>query len=435
MGKILRKLSALGPQPKRARVKRDGTKRRMSKEKKDRYEEFIRNAHGKILELVDEGAKTFNKEPGEVRNRIFTKTRISATGDLLWQAYVHVRAKEINAGKPKGERLKASKVATLLASELGEYKNRPKEEQAQWLQALKEHQADCDVQKRRNRKGEEVDHAHTINGIAREMGNAEMRYGLKSFFMAVRSDVQQRINPVILCSDEVKEFISLFLGKTPEQMARDFECWSINGEEGLLGRADRKNTNQLKSETRHSIQMRLNIAANALLGMDTPIEMNYTSYDRVIVGRYGLRLVGWPCGDCVCNPGNLTTKGELLKLHAALTNKTCRWEKVPEEELAALTAEMPPPKERSDKNKKRGSYKKRSKETGGGKETDIADAAKARGKKAGAAKKAAASKAAAAAARTAAPPTPTPATSATTTTTASTAPTPAPPAPTAATTV
>ncbi|EJD38511.1 hypothetical protein AURDEDRAFT_128840 [Auricularia subglabra TFB-10046 SS5] len=85
--------------PKRAHVKRDGTKRRMSKEKKDRYEEFIRNAHRKILELVDEGAKTFNKEPGEVRNRIFTKTRISATGDPLWQAYVHVRAKEINEGE------------------------------------------------------------------------------------------------------------------------------------------------------------------------------------------------------------------------------------------------------------------------------------------------------------------------------------------------
>ncbi|EJD38513.1 hypothetical protein AURDEDRAFT_128841 [Auricularia subglabra TFB-10046 SS5] len=266
-----------------------------------------------------------------------------------------------------------------------------------------------------------------------------MRYGLKSFFMAVRSDVQQRINPVIICSDEVKEFISLFLGKTPEQMARDFECWSINGEEGLLGRADRKNTNQLKSETRHSIQMRLNIAANALLGMDTTIEMNYTSYDRVIIGRYGLRLVGWPCGERVCNPGDLTTKGELLKLHMALTNKTCRWEKVPEEELATLTAEMPPPKERSDKNKKCSSYKKRGKDAGGNKETDVADAAKAHGKKAGAAKKAAAGKAAAAA-RTAAPPAPTPATTTTaptpaTTMTVPTALTPAPPAPTAAATV
>lgn len=64
------------------------------------------------------------------------------------------------------------------------------------------------------------------------MQNAELRYGLRSFFMAARSDAQQTIAPVILCSDEVKECIALFMGKTPEQMVRMFELWAVHGNDG-----------------------------------------------------------------------------------------------------------------------------------------------------------------------------------------------------------
>lgn len=64
------------------------------------------------------------------------------------------------------------------------------------------------------------------------MQSAELRYGLRSFFMAVRSDAQQKIAPVILCSDEVKECIALFMGKTPEQMVRMIELWGVHGNDG-----------------------------------------------------------------------------------------------------------------------------------------------------------------------------------------------------------
>lgn len=57
----------------------------------------------------------------------------------------------------------------IIAGERKTYTDHPKEKQDEWLRALKEYQADRDVQKRRNRKGEEIDHAHTVNNIASEV--------------------------------------------------------------------------------------------------------------------------------------------------------------------------------------------------------------------------------------------------------------------------
>lgn len=80
------------------------------------------------------------------------------------------------------------------------------------------------------------------------MANATIRYGLTTFFMGVRSDPQQRINPVFLCNDEVKEFLALYIGKTPEQMVRMFEVWAINGDAGeLVGSRISLRTNEGRS--------------------------------------------------------------------------------------------------------------------------------------------------------------------------------------------
>lgn len=113
--------------------------------------------------------------------------------------------------------------------------------------------------------------------------------------------------------------------------------------------------------------------------------MNYASYKTAIVARHGVRLVGWTYSDDVCNPGDISTTEELRKLHAALINKTCRWERVLQEERDTIEATAPPTqrKARSDKGKTRPTYKKRASKghTRADKENDVPAAAKARAKK------------------------------------------------------
>lgn len=168
----------------------------------------------------------------------------------------------------------------------------------------------------------------------------------------------------------------------------------------MLGPTKRKNANTLRHECRHFIQMKLSalpgtVRARRLTmfadielssdGADETVEMNYASYKTSIVARHGVRLVGWTYGDEVCNPGDITTTEELRKLHTALINKTCRWERVPQEDRDAIEATAQPVqrKVRSDKGKSRPGYKKRAPkgDARADKDNEVPASAKARAKK------------------------------------------------------
>jgi hypothetical protein len=60
--------------------------------------------------------------------------------------------------------------------------------------------------------------------------------------------------------------------------------------------------------------------------------MNYIQYERQIVEKLGVVLVGWPLGGRICNPGALAS-GDALVLKEALTNKTCKWVKLTAQQL------------------------------------------------------------------------------------------------------
>lgn len=50
--------------------------------------------------------------------------------------------------------------------------------------------------------------------------------------MAVKSNAAQAIKPALVCSDSMYEFFWLVLGKSPEDLVRQFELWSVGGIDG-----------------------------------------------------------------------------------------------------------------------------------------------------------------------------------------------------------
>ncbi|KAI0037786.1 hypothetical protein FA95DRAFT_1578598 [Auriscalpium vulgare] len=63
------------------------------------------------------------------------------------------------------------------------------------------------------------------------------------------------------------------------------------------------------------------------------LKMNYTNYKGKVVEEHKIELRGWPVPGPVVNPGKLKRQ-ELTTLLCALENKTCRWEKMTDLELA-----------------------------------------------------------------------------------------------------
>ena len=61
--------------------------------------------------------------------------------------------------------------------------------------------------------------------------------------------------------------------------------------------------------------------------------MNYDNYERKIVERFAVKLIGWPDDLLpICNPGQLGGRDRVQKLFVALTTNVCHWKKLSEQD-------------------------------------------------------------------------------------------------------
>jgi hypothetical protein len=89
--------------------------------------------------------------------------------------------------------------------------------------------------------------------------------------------------------------------------------------------------------------------------------MNYASYDRSIVQKYHVKLVGWPPGIPFSSPHNICTVDEVRALRHLLQEKTCYWRLMTDQEVTEHmrstilreTVQIRKRKVRSDKGKQR----------------------------------------------------------------------------------
>jgi hypothetical protein len=93
--------------------------------------------------------------------------------------------------------------------------------------------------------------------------------------------------------------------------------------------------------------------------------MNYANYDRSIIQKYKVKLVGWPTCIPFGSPHNICTVDEVSALRHLLKDKTCHWTLMTDQEVtqhmrstilreADLAVQIRKRKVRSDKGKRRG---------------------------------------------------------------------------------
>jgi len=61
--------------------------------------------------------------------------------------------------------------------------------------------------------------------------------------------------------------------------------------------------------------------------------MNYVNYEKSIIRKYHVKLVGWPENIKFANPANLTSVEELRQLQQALRTHVCHWIKLTDREV------------------------------------------------------------------------------------------------------
>ncbi len=65
--------------------------------------------------------------------------------------------------------------------------------------------------------------------------------------------------------------------------------------------------------------------------------MNYQNYEKSIVIRYSVKLIGWPEQILFGTPSNIHTVPQLRLLQHALQTTACQWTRLHETEMEELT--------------------------------------------------------------------------------------------------
>ncbi|KAH7910715.1 hypothetical protein BJ138DRAFT_1008139, partial [Hygrophoropsis aurantiaca] len=265
------------------------------------------------------------------RNQLFLKSRMLNQRRRVnpWNAFLKSKLSEENRGRSPGTRVKLTQfVAENKTALLQAYKKlTPAEKSVLETDVLTARQASTKTA-RANPKALLHDFNANFAAMDREVSCKPFiwkalcaRTGVEGFYVAVRGSVEDFGEPKMFFTSKADNFARTVLDIEPRKLALKLESWVVSD----LGptQTRQRPLNKLISACRTHIQDELEfiLVEKKIFGTH---KMNYENYERAVVERFGVALVGWPSGR-VRNPARMGGKNEVQALYDALTNETCRW--------------------------------------------------------------------------------------------------------------
>ncbi|KAG6808136.1 hypothetical protein H0H92_005288, partial [Tricholoma furcatifolium] len=242
-----------------------------------------------------------------------------------FNAIVSHRAKELNDGLRKGNRLPLERVQEIVMEEIEEGKYTIDEIEAMKDELLEQRELKTKGARCSNRAAA-VDHHATLRHLEAEMGNLHERVGTVGFAFFSRGHINDSIIPGWIDSQGAVSFVKDVLQTTPEELANKFELWACTKDRGKR-HVMRKKWLVLTAKSEHKApkigMVRgecVNIVSRGLREITglSNVTMHYENYEVDVVLKYGAVLKGWPPGVKFQSPAKITRMEDACILRDAL---------------------------------------------------------------------------------------------------------------------
>ncbi|KAJ7217553.1 hypothetical protein C8J57DRAFT_1537684 [Mycena rebaudengoi] len=261
----------------------------------------------------------------------------------IWNVKLWKKSLELNNDRPAGKKARMPEIQAAIKADKS-------------LKNLTQEEADLLIQEHYEAKGLKRSGVCLSNAAAAcnvaaflrrmdgELKALNNRTGAEVFLTLGRSSHTETIAPACIGTPMAEHFLMEAYRCTPEVFAIKFDSFSMvrNRGEVELSFLD------LRGGCINLIDTEAALPADVVAAAENakkPIRMEYARYDKFVM-KHRIHIVGWPqvtpAGEQIpfCNPTNLGTSAHLSTLYSALKAKTCRWEAVPPNELAALKVQV-----------------------------------------------------------------------------------------------
>ncbi|KAH8107283.1 hypothetical protein DFH11DRAFT_1549790 [Phellopilus nigrolimitatus] len=267
-----------------------------------------------------------------------------------YNAFLHIKSLEINPDLPEGQKKRLSELQEVARSVDWDTFSRDKRNE----QEIEDMKAAVLLYRQTKNKGSRSqpkaqarDARMTMDRVDSEIIALASRSEVSSMRVTVRRRPGQSVRPSY-CVDAIsKKFVEVCLGIVWDDFVLRYEAYSVSG---LAGVAQKENGRKtiLKRSIWNSMRMSLRRASG-----DAEAEMSWLNYDKDIVQKYGIELVGWPVQP-IGPIDNLPLK-QLQTISDTFSDNLISWIRLTEEELSKRPGgEARAHKTRSDKGQKRG---------------------------------------------------------------------------------
>ncbi|KAG1901631.1 uncharacterized protein F5891DRAFT_1187510 [Suillus fuscotomentosus] len=247
-----------------------------------------------IEKLADEHSVTTEKVKLLLGCKTFYKNK---QGPTLHNAIVHVKALELNEGRPMGAKY------TL--------------EKKDYILKLKEHRMQQCLSVCATNLAASKDAQVTLDKVFKELEALALHTGMYVCLFATHGHVYDTNQAMWFGTDNVMYFWEDVLSLQPDYITKQLELWGCNQNKNIN---ERDSVENMQRQSKHLLESGFNVITKG-----HNICMVYMNFETSIKEKHGINIKGWPENVLFTSPYKIGTVDKIRSLHHALQNGTCHW--------------------------------------------------------------------------------------------------------------
>ncbi|KAM6488896.1 hypothetical protein JOM56_001311 [Amanita muscaria] len=278
----------------------------------------VRALHTFLDKAVGELSVKFKKKRSYILTLVHAKSTLKAKRKPnLKNALLHRKAKEVNQGRLDGERLSLVQIQKLIDKEhcLDDISEEQKHELINELQVYRELKQ---TGSRATSLSAAQDVRQTMQRLSVELQHLFLRTGTCTVLLVSKSHIDDQSIPGWIATGESGSFFIDVLKQDVWDVVRKYEQWVCSRDQTA------PKIDSFKKMRSECISL-INEGLRQISKQPDTVMMNYVNYDKAIIQKYHVKLIGWPTTIKFMTPANLSSTDDVRKLRNALKTKTCHW--------------------------------------------------------------------------------------------------------------
>ncbi|KAF8331782.1 hypothetical protein F5887DRAFT_894829 [Amanita rubescens] len=292
----------------------------------------VKTLHAFLEKAINDLATKYKKKKSYISTLVHAKSTLKAKrAPNLKNALLHRKAREVNQDRPNGERLSLLEIQKMVDDDK-DIENISEEQKNELIKDLKAYRELKQTGSRASSLSVAQDVRQTMQRITIEVSHLHLRTGTCSVLFVSKSHIDDQTIPGWAATGESASFFLDVLRVDVWDVLRKYEQWVCS-----------KDQSKAKTDTFKAIRSEcttiITEGLRQILKSDN-VMMNYVNYEKVIIQKHHVKLVGWPKNVKFVTPANLSSVDEVRTLRHALKSNECHWVQLSEAEVGENMASI-----------------------------------------------------------------------------------------------